>query len=375
MSAARAVGEDAVDLDRVGHQALHLIADRGQPRRGKLGQGVLEAREGRIAEFAQDVLSARLGEAGIDADEIVGLGPRLEPLHLRRQRLGIGLRLFDLLGDGIGIVGQIDPRHVGLVRLRHFARAVAQAHDPGRRPGDERLGQREEAGRITFARDRSGEVVVEFLGDVARKLKMLLLVVADRNMSRVVEQNVRRHKVRIDIEAGGGLLAVFARLLLELRHAVQPAEPRHAIEDPGKLGVPGDLALVEDDVAGGIDARGDEGGRDLAGVLGKLFGVLEHGDGVEIDHAIEAVMLGLERHEFGDGAEIVAEMEIAGRLHAGEDAGPGLVSLHVVSLPQAGLWRRPRRGATAALAARFLDEVAKIRRAQDMRRAEIGGEA
>ena len=71
-------------------------------------------------------------------------------------------------------------------------------------------------------------------------------------------------------------------------------------------------------MAGGIDARGDEGGRDLAGVLGKLFGVLEHGDGVEIDHAIEVAMLGLKRHEFGDGAEIVAEMEIAGRLHAGE---------------------------------------------------------
>ena len=75
VSAARAVGEDAVDLDRVGHQALHLIADRGQPRGGKLGQGVLKAREGRIAEFAQDVLSARLGETGIDADEIGGLGP------------------------------------------------------------------------------------------------------------------------------------------------------------------------------------------------------------------------------------------------------------------------------------------------------------
>ena len=54
-------------------------------------------------------------------------------------------------------------------------------------------------------------------------------------------------------------------------------------------------------------------------------------------------MLGLERHEFGDGAEIVAEMEIAGRLHAGEDAGPGLVSLHVVSLPQAGLARPASR--------------------------------
>ena len=88
------------------------------------------------------------------------------------------------------------------------------------------------------------------------------------------------------------------------------------------------LALIEDDVAGRVDARGDEGRRHLAGVAGELVGVLEHGDGVQVDHAIEAVMLGLERHESGDGAEIVAEMQIAGRLHAREDAGLGLGLLH-----------------------------------------------
>ncbi len=90
----------------------------------------------------------------------------------------------------------------------------------------------------------------------------------------------------------------------------------------------GHLALVEHDVLLRIDARGDEGRRNLAGVPGKLVGVLEHGDGVQVDHAIKAVMLGLERHEFGDGAEIIAEMEIAGRLHAREDAGVGLGLLH-----------------------------------------------
>ncbi len=90
------------------------------------------------------------------------------------------------------------------------------------------------------------------------------------------------------------------------------------------------LALIEHDMAPGVDARGDEGCRHLARVLGELIRVLEHGDGVEIDHAIEAVMLGLERHELGDGAEIVAEMEIAGRLHAREHArlGFGLGPLH-----------------------------------------------
>ncbi len=157
---------------------------------------------------------------------------------------------------------------------------------------------------------------------------MLLLVLADRHVGGVIEQNVGGHQVGIDIEPGGRLLAVLAGLLLELGHAVEPAEPRHAIEDPGELGMAGYLALIEHDVLGRIDARGDEGRGHLAGVLAQLVRVLEHGDGVQIDHAIEAVVLVLERHEFGDGAEIVAEMEIAGRLHAGEDAGVGFGLLH-----------------------------------------------
>ena len=72
--------------------------------------------------------------------------------------------------------------------------------------------------------------------------------------------------------------------------------------------------------------------RHLARVLGQLGRVLEHGDGVQIDHAIKALVLRLERHKFGDGAEIVAEMQVARRLHAREDAGLGLGFLHASAL-------------------------------------------
>src|SRR5262249_41637257 len=48
------------------------------------------------------------------------------------------------------------------------------------------------------------------------------------------------------------------------------------------------------------------------------------------------VMLSLECHKFGDGAEIVAEMQIAGRLHAREDAGLGLGLLHCLALTPTG---------------------------------------
>ena len=74
----------------------------------------------------------------------------------------------------------------------------------------------------------------------------------------------------IGVEPDRGVLAVLAGLLLELGHAVEPADARDAIEDPGELGVLGDLALVEDDVLLRIDAGGDEGRRHLADARSQL---------------------------------------------------------------------------------------------------------
>ena len=109
-------------------------------------------------------------------------------------------------------------------------------------PGDDRLGQRKEVA-VGVARllDPRLEVVVELLRDVAGELQVLLLVVADGHVRRPIGEDVGRHQVRIDVEPDGRVLAVLAGLLLELRHAVEPAEPRDAIEDPGELGVRGDL--------------------------------------------------------------------------------------------------------------------------------------
>ena len=109
--------------------------------------------------------------------------------------------------------------------------------------------------------DLGGEVVVELLRDVARQLEMLLLVVADGNVSGEIEQDVGRHQHGIIIEPDRGVLAVLARLLLELGHAVEPAQARDAIEHPGELGMLGHAALVEHDVLLGIDPAGEERGR------------------------------------------------------------------------------------------------------------------
>ena len=193
------------------------------------------------------------------------------PFSSDRQRLGIGLRLADLLRDGVGIVGQVDARIVRCIRLRHLLGAVAQRHHPCRGAGDQRLRQRkEQAVGKAMAADRVAEIIVELLRDVARQLQMLLLVLADRYVGGAIQQNVGRHQHRIVVKTDRGILAILAGLFLELRHPAQPADPRDAIEDPGQLRMSGDLALVEHDVLLRIDAGGDEGRGDLAGVAARV---------------------------------------------------------------------------------------------------------
>ena len=239
-----------------------------------------------------------------------------------RQRLRIGLRLADFQGDRLGVVGHVDARIVRAVGLRHFLGAVAQTHDAGRGAENLRLGQREELDAVA---------PVEGAGDVARKLQMLLLVLADRHVRRLVEQDVGRHQHRIGVEPEPGIVALLAGLLLELGHAVEPAQGREAAQEPAKLGMARDAALVEDDAAVGIDAGGDVGGGHFVRLGAELKRVLRQRERVQIDDAEDAVEIALEAHPVADRAEIIAEMQVAGRLDAGKDP------IH------RGLIARPRR--------------------------------
>ena len=163
---------------------------------------------------------------------------------------------------------------------------------------------------------------------------MLLLVLADRHVRGAVDENVGRHQARIGVEADRDVLAVLAGLFLELGHAVEPAEAGDAIEHPGELGVLGDLALVEDDVFLRVDAAGEERRGHLARRVRQFLRLLPDGDGVHVDDAIDAVVIVLQRHEFRDRAEIIAEVQVAGRLHAGKYP---LLERH--RLTPRGLWR------------------------------------
>ena len=325
-----AVAQHAVYIALVLADAAHLRGDRRKLGDRDIHQRIFEGREIRAAKFGQHIGLGAARKRGEDADKIVRLGTAFQPLLLGRQRLRIGFGLAHFLGDLIRVVGKINARIFRSVGFRHFLCAVAQAHDARRRAGDQWLRKREEGLAKTIALDRSAKIIIEFLGDVARQLQMLLLIVADRHMRRAIDQNVGGHQHRIVEQADRSVFAILAGLVLELRHAVQPADARHAVQHPGEFGVFRHLALVEDDVLLRIDAAGDEGGGDFAGVVAQLDRILRHSDRVQIDDAIDALMRVLQGDEFGDRAEIIPQMQIAGRLHTGEDTlfelGHGLES-------------------------------------------------
>ena len=150
---------------------------------------------------------------------------------------------------------------------------------------------------------------------------MLLLVVADGDVGRPVEQDVSRHEARIGEQAQRGVLAVLAGLFLELRHAVHPADARHAVEHPGELGMAGNAALVEDDMLLRVDAGSEERGGDRPGLLPQVVMDELGRDRVQVDDAVDAVVALLQGDELADRAEIIAQMQIARGLHAGKDAG------------------------------------------------------
>ncbi len=80
------------------------------------------------------------------------------------------------------------------------------------------------------------------------------------------------------------------------------------------------LALVEDDGLPRVQPAGDVGGRHLKDGLVQLGRVLPQGDGVKINHAIDAFMALLQLDPVHHGAKIIAKVQVAGRLHARKNA-------------------------------------------------------
>jgi len=110
--------------------------------------------------------------------------------------------------------------------------------------------------------------------------------------------------------------------------------------------------LREDDRLGRVQARGQIGRRDLARLGRQLLGLLPDGDGVHVgDEDEQGRARILQLGEALQGAQIVAQVQGAGGLDAGQDAartgvgGRGLISHGNILGTSKGWIRRARRRA------------------------------
>ena len=147
---------------------------------------------------------------------------------------------------------------------------------------------------------------------------MLLLVLAHGDEVRLIQQDVRRHEGGVGEEAAVYIVGVFRALVLELGHAAQLPEHGVAVEDPAELGMLVHMALQEEGVLLRVEAAGDVLGQLRGGAAAQLLRVLPHGQGVQVGHEVKAVeLLGQLRPVF-HRAQVVAQVQVAGGLDAGE---------------------------------------------------------
>src|SRR5690606_33533537 len=136
------------------------------------------------------------------------------------------------------------------------------------------------------------------------------------------------------------------------------------------------LGLIEDDGALGINAGGDEGGRDFARGPAQGIGLLPDRDGMHVDHAIEGLVRILQGHEAANGAEIIAQMQIAGRLDAGKDARrKGHGSFIALRAARKSSIRCRRDWELSAASAQGGEKPTEALRAADMDEGEVENDA
>jgi len=165
--------------------------------------------------------------------------------------------------------------------------------------------------------------VVEAARDLARDLDVRRLVDADRNVGRLVDQDVGRLQQRIAEEAVGREVLVLEALDLVLvrRHALEPAERRSHREQREQLGVLGQPALDEERRLVGVEAGGEPVGDHLVDrSLDHLALLVVRRQRVPVGGEEEALVLVLQAHPVLERAVPVAEVHRPGRPHAGENA-------------------------------------------------------
>jgi len=88
-------------------------------------------------------------------------------------------------------------------------------------------------------------------------MQVLKVVLAYRNITGLVEEDIRRLEDGIHEEAEGDLLEP-GGLVLVLGEVLQPGHGAQAAKDPAELGVFSDCGLLEEDTIGRVEATGKQ---------------------------------------------------------------------------------------------------------------------
>ena len=104
---------------------------------------------------------------------------------------------------------------------------------------------------------------------------------------------------------------------------LEKTHPRDGGQDPRELGDLGHFGLPEERRFFRIEPESEIVERHGADVLPERSGILDRGERVVIRDEEEALAFFLERDVLADRAEVVPEVELSRRLHAGQDAGTG----------------------------------------------------
>src|SRR5215217_2393610 len=210
-------GEQPAQLVRICAQLDVALTDRLQQRDHGLADVLLEPAVAVPVVASLDRVDRLAGRHVHDLDQVRDTGLPLRVVD--DVAPGVGDRRAELLRDRLGRVEDPD-RPLGRPAGRgHLPVRLLQVHDPRPDLGVDALGQHEGL----------AEARVEPLGDVARQLQVLALVVADRDLVRLVEQDVAGHQDGVGEQRGADEV-LLVDLVLELRHPTQLAVARDRAE-------------------------------------------------------------------------------------------------------------------------------------------------
>ena len=120
---------------------------------------------------------------------------------------------------------------------------------------------------------------------------MLLLVFTYRYLVGLIQQDVRRHQHRIVEQTGVDVFRVARGFILELGHTAQLAEIGVAVQRPAQLRVLRHVRLNENGALLRIDAAGQVQRQGVQGGFTQLLRILTRGNRMEIDDAVNAMVL------------------------------------------------------------------------------------